>query len=54
MNSLVAIPVAGALPIALAGRDVAAASEVDPIFALIEDHRADSTGRRNTLCMAHS
>jgi hypothetical protein len=39
MNSLIAISIADALPIAAAGRDVAAACEADPIFALIEDHR---------------
>jgi hypothetical protein len=39
MNSLVALPIAGALPIALTGPDVAAASEADPIFAAIEAHK---------------
>jgi hypothetical protein len=39
MNKLVALPIAGALPVALTGRGVAAAPEADPIFALIEDHR---------------
>ena len=40
MNSLVALPIAGALPIALTGPEAAAASEADPIFALIEEYRA--------------
>lgn len=39
MNSLVALPLAGALPIALTGSDVAAASGADPIFAMLATHK---------------
>jgi hypothetical protein len=46
MNSLVTLPIVGALPVALtAGSDVAAASEADAIFAAIESHRSAVASR---------
>ncbi len=45
MNSLVTLPIVGALPVALTGSDVAAASEADPIFAAIESHRSAVAAR---------
>jgi hypothetical protein len=44
MNSLVTLPIVGALPVALTGSDVAA-SEADPIFAAIESHRSAVAAR---------
>jgi hypothetical protein len=60
MNSIVALPIAGALPVDMAIPD--AASSVDPIFSLIEDYRtaaktvaaaASELSRREEMLIEH-